>query len=231
MLPSTRSEIVSLIEGWGGRYSSDLGIDLSEGRPEEIFKWFLASILFGARINEKLAIKTYKKFAENDLLSPESIVNAGWDRLVKILDSGGYTRYNFKTADKLLAVTQNLMERYNGDLNKLHKTAKDSADLEAKIMALGKGLGEVTVNIFLRELREIWDKADPLPQNLALEGAENLGFIDKGESGKIALEKLERIWRNNNIPEYRFADFEAALVKLRKSIRKTAHNRRHVSVV
>ncbi|KAF5432411.1 hypothetical protein C5S39_03690, partial [Candidatus Methanophagaceae archaeon] len=39
-------------------YSEDLGIDLTN--PSGRFKWFLASILFGARISDKIAANTYK---------------------------------------------------------------------------------------------------------------------------------------------------------------------------
>ena len=41
-------------------YAEDLGIDQKE--PSGRFKWFLASILFGARISEKIASNTYKSF-------------------------------------------------------------------------------------------------------------------------------------------------------------------------
>ncbi|MDI6776530.1 MAG: hypothetical protein QMD03_04690 [Syntrophales bacterium] len=46
-------QLIELIERWGGRFSADLGIDLESGNAEEVFKWFLASILFGARINRE----------------------------------------------------------------------------------------------------------------------------------------------------------------------------------
>jgi len=36
-----------------------LGIELKDKKPDEISKWFLASILYGARINEKIATNTY----------------------------------------------------------------------------------------------------------------------------------------------------------------------------
>jgi hypothetical protein len=38
------------------------------------------------------------------------------------------------------------------------------------LKALGKGIGDVTANIFLRELRSIWSKAEPLLPALMLEG-------------------------------------------------------------
>jgi hypothetical protein len=49
-------------------YSKDLGIDLTE--PSGRFKWFLASILFGARISEKIASNTYRWFDMCDMTSP-----------------------------------------------------------------------------------------------------------------------------------------------------------------
>ncbi len=74
-------------------YSEDLGINLRE--PDGRFRWFLASILFGARISEKIATKTYTAFQRAGLDSPEKILAAGWDELVRVLDAGGYVRYDF----------------------------------------------------------------------------------------------------------------------------------------
>jgi hypothetical protein len=42
-------------------YSEELGIDLGKNDEGELFKWFLASILFGARISETIAKNSPKK--------------------------------------------------------------------------------------------------------------------------------------------------------------------------
>ena len=82
-------------------YSEDLGIDLST--PSGRFKWFIASILFGARISEQIAANTYRCFEAASIIdAPDKITAAGWDRLVETLDAGGYVRYDFSTATKLL---------------------------------------------------------------------------------------------------------------------------------
>ncbi len=145
----------------GGKFSRELGISLAGGRSAEIFKWFLASILFGARISEAIAVRTYSEFKREGLLDARRIVARGWDGLVAVLDAGGYVRYDFKTATKLLDVCGALVKNYHGDLNALHAAALDTADLEERLRALGKGIGDVTVNIFLRELRGVWSKAEP----------------------------------------------------------------------
>jgi hypothetical protein len=80
-------------------YSEELGIELKINYDREIFKWFLASILFGARITEIIAKNTYKTFEKYNLTELEKILKAGWDFLVDpIMREGGYVRYDFKTS-------------------------------------------------------------------------------------------------------------------------------------
>lgn len=152
-------------------YSEELGLDLN--KAEDRFKWFLASILFAKRISSQVAKKTFKRFQEEGLVTPEAILEAGWDKLVKVLDSGGYVRYDFSTASNLLDVSKSLLERF-GSIDEVHHRAESSKHLE-ELLASFRGIGPVGVNIFLRELRGIWSKADPEPSKLAVETARRLG--------------------------------------------------------
>ncbi|MEW6189625.1 MAG: hypothetical protein AB1466_05940 [Actinomycetota bacterium] len=222
-----RNVIEKLIREVGGRFSSIFGINLESKDAGEIFKWFLASILFGTRIGEGIAFNTYREFERRKVLTPDAILKTGWDGLVQILDDGGYARYDFKTATKLLDMARMLNEKYQGDLNALHETAKDPRNLEAKLGEF-KGIGPVTINIFLRELREIWKKADPLSQDLAILAARNLGFtklVGEGEAERARiLDDLKGIWRKAEPSKFKFSDFEAALVRLGKDYcRKKKH--------
>ena len=153
-------------------YSQELGLNLL--KVEDRFKWFLASILFAKRISARIAIATFKEFENAGLTSPEAILAAGWDRLVNILDAGGYVRYDFSTASTLLEAMDKFLKTY-GSLEELHAVAEDSGDLENKLRQL-KGVGLVAVNIFLRELRSIWPKASPRPSPLSLAVAQKLGI-------------------------------------------------------
>jgi endonuclease III len=207
--------IRALLDRMGGRFSTALGINLDQGDSQEIFKWFLASILYGARISETIANSTYREFERNGVLNLDRILETGWDGLVQILDAGGYVRYDFKTATKLLEVMAALKERYEGDLNVLHAQAQSPHDLEQKLMELGRGIGPVTVNIFLRELRDVWERADPLPQDLAAMAARNLGLVQADERREM-LSELRSVWERQALPGWSFADFESALVRLGK---------------
>ncbi len=96
-------------------------------------KWFLASILYGKPIRESTATTTYRAFESEGVLTASRILKTGWEGLVLILDEGGYTRYDFSTAERLLEIFGNLERRYGGDLNRLCVLAVDSEDLESRI--------------------------------------------------------------------------------------------------
>ncbi len=165
-------------------YSEDLNIDLT--KPRGRFQWFLASILFGARISEKIAARTFKTFQEAGIDTPEKILSAGWDGLVRILDSGGYARYDFSTATKLINIMSALGDRY-GSLEELYNRSNDAEDLQNRLQEF-KGIGPVTSQIFLREMRGVWD-INPDISDKALEMAEWQGLDLK----EFSREKLSRV--------------------------------------
>ncbi len=215
MVCEKKSLIHLLVDKFGEKYSEALRIRLETLEDGEIFKWFLASILFGAPIRETSAIKTYKCFERNNVLSPQGIINAGWGRLVQMLDEGGYTRYDYKTSDKLLEVAENLISNYGGSLNTLHERALDSRDLEKRLMSLAKGVGKTTVAIFLRELRGLWSKADPELSSISSLAARNLGLTKKEKSREI-LDELRGLWSRYEVAGKSFVNFETALLRLGK---------------
>jgi len=173
-------------------YSEELGIELKKDNNEELFKWFLASILFGARISESIAKHTYQTFEKYKLVEPQRILRAGWDFLVNpIMREGGYVRYDFKTSTKILKICETLIEEYDGNLKKLHEESKDEKDLENNLLNF-YGIGPVTVNIFLRELRPYWEKADPEPLPIVRKLAVNLGIdLDKYRRKSIVFTRIE----------------------------------------
>ena len=181
-------------------YSEELGIDLKTKSDQELFKWFLASILFGARISETIAKNTYKTFEKYNLLAPEKIVTAGWEFLVyPIMREGGYVRYDGRKSTQVLRDCKQLIRDYDGSLNKLHKQAKSSKDLENKLIDF-YGVGPITVNIFLRELRPFWEKSDPPVLPVVEQLARTYG---------IDLNAFDR-------KSLTFIRIEAGLIKLRK---------------
>ncbi|GAH19610.1 unnamed protein product, partial [marine sediment metagenome] len=111
------------------------------------------------------------------IVTPEKIIESGWDKLVEVLDLGSYVRYDFSTASNLLEIAVSLKEKY-GSLETLYTQARDSKDLENKLLEF-KGVGSTAVSIFLRELKGIWERAKPRPSPLAKEVASKLGLGER----------------------------------------------------
>jgi len=144
-------------------YSEELGIDLAARSDAAYFRWFLASLLFGARISENTAKNTYRSFVRHGLTSPKKLLDAGWDFLVyPVMREGGYVRYDGRKSTQVLRDCETLIDDYSGSLTRLHDAALDTGDIEQRLLAF-YGVGPVTANIFLRELRPFWAKADPTP--------------------------------------------------------------------
>jgi endonuclease III len=217
------NEIIErLLASMGGKYSRELGIDLTGCDRAEIFRWFLAAKLFGARISAEIAMRTFREFERRGVVTPERILATGWDGLVSILDAGGYVRYDFSSATRLLAISEALIRSYGSDLNALHELARDSTDLERLVKGLGAGIGDVMVNIFLRELRTVWPKARPILSPLALLAS---GHLELAGPEREPLASLERLWSKDPVAGSDFCDFEAALVRLGKDYcRKGKHD-------
>lgn len=201
-------KIKELVRDYGQLYSEELGIDLSQSDSAKLFKWFIAALLFGARISETIAKRTYKAMERHRLLTPEKILAADiWD-LIKVMGEGGYVRYDGKTSNELKRASDQLLKKYEGNLNQVHARAKNSRDLEEKLQEF-YSVGPVTCRIFLRELRGIWKKADPETGRHVRAGAKKLGI--KGD-----LKSLKNYWRKHKINGYDFRHFEVALLRLGK---------------
>lgn len=191
-------------------YSEELGIRLLRKEDPEYFKWFLASLLFGARISETIAKRTYRAFARHRLLTPRRILGAGWDFLVNpVMREGGYVRYDGRKSTQILRDCEALLRDYRGSLTRLHEAATDSADLEARVSGF-YGVGPVTTNVFLRELRPVWPKADPDPLPIVRERARGAA-IDLSRFGRHTLA---------------FARIEAGLIRLRHAKEPGTRRRR-----
>jgi endonuclease III len=186
-------------------YSEELGIDLAKPSDSAYFRWFLASLLFGARISETTAQKTYQSFVRHGLTNPQKILKAGWDFLVyPVMREGGYVRYDGRKSTQVLRNCEMLIADFGGRLIRLHDVATDARDVEERLLAF-YGVGPVTTNIFLRELRPFWTKADPDPLPAVERLAKRLSI------------NLNRYSRKSLV----FARVEAGLIRRRRELPAT----------
>jgi hypothetical protein len=215
-------ELHRLLERYGRLFAEELGINLEK----EPFKWFLASILFGARISTTIAQRTYRAYDEAGLTSPQKIAASSHGTLIDLHGRGGYARYDGITADYVIDISQRLLENYDGDIEQLDKISQNPKDLE-RLLQEFRGVGPVTAKIFLRELRGLWRNADPEPTSVEILAAKKLGII---ESDVNVLEKFKEFWQRNSVEGYDFRNFEAALVRVGLKLRREETHQKPKSI-
>lgn len=104
---------------------------------------------------------------------------------------GGYVRYDNRKADQIIRACRTLVETYGGRVIGLHEAAADPAELEQRVADF-YGIGPVTANIFLRELRPFWSKADPAPLPVVVDLAGVIGLDITGcDTKQLAFIRLE----------------------------------------
>lgn len=77
MMQEKRWHIKTILNEFGGTFAKELNTALSSLREGELFKWFLAAILYGGPIPEKTASKTFQIFAQRKINSPAKLINIG----------------------------------------------------------------------------------------------------------------------------------------------------------
>jgi 3-methyladenine DNA glycosylase/8-oxoguanine DNA glycosylase len=129
---------------------ADLGIDLSDGKPQQLYRWFLACLLFARPIQQEIAADAYRALIDHGLTSPEKFADVDREPLRMLLNEAKYARYDYVTADTLHETMARVIEDY-GTVSKLVKTAESSAELKERLTGY-KGIGEKTAGIFLQEV-------------------------------------------------------------------------------
>jgi endonuclease III len=136
--------------------SADLGIDLSQGKDSEVFKWLVACKLFGRPISQEIAAQTFTQLDNDGVVTPPKLATADWQHLVDLLGQGGYRRYDESTASELIKLGQDTLDRYDGSLSNLPKGTQTKKAVRDKLQEF-KGVGPTSADIFLREVGPIWN--------------------------------------------------------------------------
>lgn len=133
--------------------ADDLGLKV-EKKEKPLFKWFLASYLFGKRIQQDIARQTWEVFMKHGVDTPRKIANQSWQQLVDLLGEGHFRRYDESTARNLQEMSKQLLHEYNGNLLNMYDDSDNEKDFTRKLQQL-KGVGPRTAEIFLREAHPV----------------------------------------------------------------------------
>jgi hypothetical protein len=200
--PSRDQIVAALLERHGRTYASEIGVDLSKNTPSPLFRWLCCSILLSARIGANIAVEAARALGKQGWTSAQKMAGSTWDARACTLNEAGYGRYDERTSSMLGDTSSMLLEKYGGDLRKLRQAADHDRGKERGLLKPCKGLGEVGVDIFFREMQTAWQELHPFADRRTLEAAGRLGLPDDPKS-------LARL-----VPREDFPRLTAALVRV-----------------
>jgi hypothetical protein len=166
--------IRALLDRHGRTYAEELGIDAAKGTPSPLFRLLCAATLMSARIDAGIAVQAARNLARRGWRSPATLAASSWEERVAALNEAGYARYQERTATMLGDLTEHLQERWRGDLRKLRDAAEGDPKVARRLLKEFKGMGDVGVDIFFREVQVAWDELLPFADRRALDAAGRL---------------------------------------------------------
>jgi endonuclease III len=177
MPQSHQDQIIgALLEEHGQTYAEQLGIDLESGTPSPLFRWLCAALLMSARISAATAVDAARALADQGWITAAKMADATWEERARTLNQAGYARYDESTSRMLGDTARMLQEKYQGDLRKLRDAAERDPERERTLLKECKGIGDVGVDIFMREAQITWPELYPFADQKALQAAAKLGL-------------------------------------------------------
>ncbi len=193
--PEGREIARAVLRRYPRSYADELRIDLGKNRPQALYQWLIASLLFSARIGARQARGAAEALFAQGWRTPRKMAAVSWEERVKVLNRSGYARYDESTSRYIAEATRLLLDRYGGDLRKLRKAAGRDPARERELLKEFKGIGEVGADIFLREVQLAWEELYPFADKRALETACRLGL---GEDIQV----LARLVPRRDLPRF-----------------------------
>lgn len=201
--PSSKKLAEAVLDLHGRTYAEEARINLERETPSNLYQALNLSLLLSARMSSDISVAAARSLKKEGWTTAKKLADSTWRQRVKALNRAGYTRYQERTATMLADTAELLLDRYEGDLRKLREDADRDPVRERKLLKKFKGMGDVGVDIFFREVQVAWEELHPFADKRVLDAARRL---DLGRDAKA----LARAAGRKEFPR-----LAAALVRVR----------------
>jgi endonuclease III len=193
--------IRELLRRHGHTYADEAGIRLAD-QPTPLYQLLVLATLLSARIRAGVALAAARQLFTAGYRSPQAMDAASWQDRVDALGRGHYRRYDERTS-KLLGDSARLcLQRWKGDLRRLHAQAPGEVARLRALLVEFPGIGPTGADIFLREAQLVWPDIRPYLDRKVSAGAQRLRLSGQPDS-------LVSLVDRNDVPR-----LAAALVRM-----------------
>jgi endonuclease III len=173
--PSSQDIAAAVLRRYPRSYAEELGIRRLD-TPSGAFRVLVMALLMSARIRAAIALDAARALSQHKWTTPRAMAGASWEQRAQVLNRAGYARYDERTSTMLGETAELLLERYGGDLRRLRAEAGEDPAAERRLLKQFKGVGDVGVDIFFREMQREWAELRPYVDSRAARAADRLGL-------------------------------------------------------
>lgn len=164
-----------LLDRKGRTYAEEAGIRLAD-RPGPVYQLLLLATLLSTRIRASVAVSAARELFAAGCRTPQGTEALSWQERVDALGRGHYRRYDERTATMLGAGARLCLERWHGDLRRLHREADGDTATLRRLLTSFPGIGPTGADIFLREVQAVWPDVRPYTDRRVTGAAQRLGL-------------------------------------------------------
>ncbi|PZG18903.1 hypothetical protein C1I95_12650 [Micromonospora craterilacus] len=176
-------------------YAEEAGIALAD-RPAPLYQLLVLVTLLSTRIRAQVGVAAARELFAAGYRTPQAMEAASWQQRVHALGRGHYRRYDERTATMLGTGARLCLDRWHGDLRRLHREAAGDPATLRRLLIEFPGIGPTGADIFLREVQTVWPELRPYVDRRAVAGAKRLGLpattdrlaglVDEVDFGRLA---------------------------------------------
>ncbi|MEO3778941.1 hypothetical protein ABGB16_19245 [Micromonospora sp. B11E3] len=183
-----------LLERQGRTYAEEAGIRLAD-RPAPLYQLLVLATLLSTRIRASVAVAATRELIAAGYRTPQAMEAASWQDRVDALGRGHYRRYDERTATMLGTGARLCLDRWRGDLRRLHREADGDRQALRRLLTEFPGIGPTGADIFLREAQTVWPDVRPYADRRTLSGARRLGLPanPQGLAGLVGEDEFGRL--------------------------------------
>jgi endonuclease III len=178
MSTTSNDTVRRLLREHGRTYSAEVGFDPTTNKPAPLFKLLVLSLLLSARISADIATAAMRALLDAGWTTPAHMADSTWEQRTRVLNRSGYARYDESTSRMLGETTELLLDRWRGDLRRLREEAGRDPEQERALLREFKGIGDVGVDIFFREVQPAWTELVPFVDERARRTGRDLDLPD-----------------------------------------------------
>jgi endonuclease III len=159
----------------GTTYADEAGIRLKD-KPMPLFQLLVLCMLASKPIDATIAMRAARELFRTGLRTPQAVLNADRDAMIKAFGRAHYVRYDESSATRLVDIAATVRDEYGGDLRRLAARSNHDVKTARRLLKQFKGIGDTGADIFLREVQDVWTWVRPYFDERAIKTARDLGL-------------------------------------------------------